>query len=1079
MSTSWRWGGRSLWLAICLLIEPRSQLPFDQAVAALGSYRPFVSRLTVEMPYATCRLDRPAAAASCKGALPGALTPAQWQCSPPPHSGSTAARALATARARVLSGSRREAASTSVLHRTAILELLLQPDERGIAEVERLLRRALMTATDRGTILSDLGAVELARAQRKGSAEALVQAIEYSQQAITEGAQGGVARFNLALALSELGLVEEARKEWHRLLMREPNGAWAAEARQRLAALPPADGEARGQAIALQLSVALAHGDRTSLLALARIDRQRTREWVENDLLARWAKAKAAHDEPAAATALDGARVLAAEVSALTGDRLLADSVSAILRGTTAQVTQLVRGHAAYAEGVPLLQKRQLDAAAERFSAAETALTGGESPFALWATFQRALVFQYLQRPDAAEAVLAKLTREAEGRGYSALKGRIHWVRGLATSLLGRVEESNEHYRTAAVTFCQADEPQNLAITQALLGAGLAKLSHHEAAWTLTASALSRRSNIFYLGRLQAILQDAVFHAQRQGMLRAGLHLANEHVVVALREGAADDVHNALMRRAALREAVGQSAAASFDVDRAVAALASLSNAVLVDRSAADRIIEQARGQRPNASAAAVERLDRAIKTYQAGHNLQKLPEAHALRAEARLGLGDVVGAEKDLIEQARLLEATLFTMAPGPLRQDRVATLRDSFDQMVDFQASARGNAAAAFRFAEQMRHWALWEWAGGLAARSRGSAVVADPLAIAGWADLQAMGSGDTAVLVYHALPSHLLIWVAARGTATLVTVPVGRDELTSRTAALLTAATDRASTALSLSTDVLSAALIAPVAARLDGSSRLVIVPDRSLQDLPFGLLRGPRRRFLYEDHALVFAPSVTAYARLARAALAGKREIQHLVAVAATAGRSPTLSRLPGAAPEAAAVAAAWPGGEAVSFQQLGPLRRRLQLADAFHFAGHALVGTDGSLRLIVHDDRTRSAQLIASTLLDNGGSQLRLVTLSGCRTVDVAGAGRIGASSAGFVRSFLAAGVPTVVGSFLDLDDRQASAVFTAFHQRVAAGQDPAMALRQACLDRAPRGSAERALLCGGLAVFGLSTPITR
>jgi CHAT domain-containing protein len=1065
-----------LWLAIWLLIEPGSRLPLDRARATLGSYRPLLSRLTVEARYAPCRLERPASTASCTSDLPGAVTPETWRCSPAPPYGSAAAAALFDARSAALAGTSPETASASALHRAAILELLARPDERGLAKAEGSLRQALATAANRGAILSDLGAVELEWAQRKGNAEALVRAIEYSQQALDEGADAGPARFNLALALSELGVVEEAQTEWHRLLVREPRGPWAAEARQRLAALGPADGQARGQEIATRLSVAVAGNDRKSSLASSRIDRQRAREWVESDLLPKWANAKLVDDGPLAAATLDEALALAAELSALTGDRLLVDSVSSIGRATPAQTAQLLRGHVAYAEGLPLLQTRKLDAAAARFSEAEAAFTAGASPFALWATFQRALVLQYLQRPDEAEATLERLARKAEGHRYLALEGRIHWVRGLATSLLGRVEESNEHYRAAAADFCRAGEQQNLAVTESLLGAGLAKLSHHEAAWTLAASALSRRSSIFYLGRLQAILQDAVFHAHRQGMLRAGLRLANEHVVVALSEGTEDDVHNAFMRRAALHEALGNSAAARVDADRAVAALASLSNATLVDRSTADRLIEQARGQRPNASAEAVERLDRAIKTYQTGHNLQKLPEAHALRAEARLALGRVADAEKDLIEQARLLEATLFTIAPGPLRQDRVATLRDSFDQMVDFQATVRGDAAAAFRFSEQQRHWALWEWAGAVVPRSQDSVVVADPLAIASWADLQAMGAADTAVLLYHVLPQRLLIWASSGGKITLTSVPMSRDELSLRVATLLAKAAGGDSTGLVSAADELSAALIGPVADVVDGVPRLVIVPASQLQGVPFGLLR-TRHRYLYQDHALVFSPSVTASTRLARSARAPEHGIHHLLAVAATQGSHPTLARLPAAAAEAAAVAAAWPGGEAAAFQRLELLQRRLLHADAFHFAGHALAGSDGSLRLIVRDDSEQPVVVTAADMLHGYLPRLRLISLSGCRTVDVAGAGRIGAPSAGFVRSFLAAGVPTVVGSFLDLDDRQAGPVFATFHRRVAAGRDPASALRQACLENVLDRGAARPFLCGSLAVFGISAPL--
>jgi CHAT domain-containing protein len=576
--------------------------------------------------------------------------------------------------------------------------------------------------------------------------------------------------------------------------------------------------------------------------------------------------------------------------------------------------------------------------------------------------------------------------------------------------------------------------------------------------------------------RLQAILQDAVNNAQHQGLLRAGSHFANEFVAVAEREGSPETLHNALIRRAALREALGLSSGARADLDRAVRALRPLASSELRNRADADRALEQARGRLKAEPAAAVELLKQAIAAYRATGNLQKLPQAYGLRAQGLLALQHVDLAERDLVEEARLLEITLFANGAGPLRQDRVAVLQDSFDQMVEFQATVRRDAAAAFRFSEQERHWALWEWAHTVAPRTGGSPVVTDPLAIASWADLQTLHGSDTAFLAYHVLPDRVLLWASGPEGSIMTTVALGREELRSRLAALLATAGRRDAAALGPPAEALHEILISPVAASIAGASRLVIVPDRVLQELPFGLLRDRRTgRYLYESHALVFSPSATAYARLARVGNGPGETIHHLLAVAATRGERPILPPLPGAAEEASAVAAQWHGGEALSFREAAPLRRRLALSDAFHFAGHALAGPN-SLRLVFHDDATQPLQLTAADILGEGFPRLRLVSLSGCRTVDVGVASQVGGSSAGFVRSFLAAGVTTVAASFLDLDDRQARAVFTAFHRRLAAGEDPARAMRQACLEQPIESRDHQALLCGSLAVFGVSLP---
>lgn len=1071
---------RACWLCICFLssLACRSEESTSTAaLAALGNYRPYQVRLTTTLGYAPCTKPSAEVAASCDRELPGVVPLRRWQCSLPPPPRSIAFKALVRAGAEAFAGTTPEEATAPNLLQAATIQILWQEDERTVERAGAWLRQGLALTSDRQPFLTDLGAVQLILAELSGRTDALLRAIEYSAQALDEQPDAASPRYNLALALSQLGLSVAARKEWNRFLVHEPQGPWAAEARNWLASLPPADGEQLKKDIVERLSAAVANRDDQSMLALVKEHRQLTREWMESDLLPRWAGATIAGDKEAAARVLAGAARIASDLAIATGDRLLAEAVAAISAASTSRRLQLAHAHRDLGEGLRLLyQERKLESAYKKFVQAERGFGASRSPFVLWARFYRALVLNYRQRFAEAEALLTALMKDADATRYPALLGRVHWIRGLATSAQDKVVESNAHYRIAAAAFCRLGEDQNLAAAQGLLAAGMSKLGHYEAAWTLTRSALAERGNIFQLLRLQAILQDAVYNAHRQGLLRAGSHFADEFVAVAEREGGAETLHYALMRRGALREALGLSAAARTDLDRAISALQPLASPDLLSRANADRDLEEARLLLADKPAKAVDLLTQAIKTYNATHNLQKLPQAYGLRAQGFLARQKVDLAERDLIETARLLEITLFATGPGPVRQDRVAVLQDSFDQMIEFQATVRHDTAAAFRFSEQARHWALWEWARTAAPRLRDSPVVASPLATTDWADLETNHDSDTAILAYHVLPERVLLWASGPKGSTMATVAVDREKLRSSLAALLTAAQRRNVTALGPPSEALHEILIAPVAASIADASRLVIVPGRGLQELPFGLLRNPDTgQYLYESHALVFSPSATAYTRLARVERGPEKAIHRLLAVAATQGGNPTLPRLPEAAGEAAAVAAQW-GAKARSFQEAAPLRQRLALADAFHFAGHAITGPD-SLRLVFHDDGKQTLQLTAADIPREGFPQLRLVSLSGCRTVDVGTASRVGSSSAGFVRSFLAAGVSTVVASFLDLDDRQAKDVFTAFYRRLAQDEDPARALRQACMEQPAKDREEHALLCGSLAVFGISSPL--
>jgi tetratricopeptide (TPR) repeat protein len=130
------------------------------------------------------------------------------------------------------------------------------------------------------------------------------------------------------------------------------------------------------------------------------------------------------------------------------------------------------------------------------------------------------------------------------------------------------------------------------------------------------------------------------------------------------------------------------------------------------------------------------------------------------------------------------------------------------------------------------------------------------------------------------------------------------------------------------------------------------------------------------------------------------------------------------------------------GAAATF---GHLRAHAEGAAVVHLACHGLFRPGNaaftSLRLA---DRWVHASDVAE--LDLRGS---LLVLSACET------GRAGSQSgdqvAGLARSFLAAGARCVVVSRWLVDDRSAAVLMTRFHRRLAAGRDPASALRDAQL----------------------------
>ncbi|MGP1375280.1 MAG: CHAT domain-containing tetratricopeptide repeat protein [Almyronema sp.] len=253
-----------------------------------------------------------------------------------------------------------------------------------------------------------------------------------------------------------------------------------------------------------------------------------------------------------------------------------------------------------------------------------------------------------------------------------------------------------------------------------------------------------------------------------------------------------------------------------------------------------------------------------------------------------------------------------------------------------------------------------------------------------------------------------------------------------------------------------------LIAPIADLLpsDPQQRLTIIPQDSLFFVPFAALQDPEGRYLIEQHTLLMSPSIqilglTEQRRQQLDATAGTalvvgNPLMPQIRPQPTAPLEP-LPRLPGAEQEARAIAdllntSALIGAEATK----AALLERLPTARVIHLATHGLLDATYGFQ---------SALALTPTATDNGLLNTReiinldlkaeLVVLSACDT----GRGRLtGDGVIGLSRSFIGAGVPSVVVSLWVVPDAPTATLMTAFYRHWQQSQDKAQALRQAMLE---------------------------
>ena len=281
-----------------------------------------------------------------------------------------------------------------------------------------------------------------------------------------------------------------------------------------------------------------------------------------------------------------------------------------------------------------------------------------------------------------------------------------------------------------------------------------------------------------------------------------------------------------------------------------------------------------------------------------------------------------------------------------------------------------------------------------------------------------------------------------------------------------------------------------LIGPAAAAaLKGKTRLILIPDGALWELPFQALRSPARRYLLEDAEIAYAPSLTfLYARHMRARFTAALDPPPPLELLAFG--NPTLAAheaaafkpLPSAEAQARRIAALYPADRTLALTgaaaREATVKRDAGRYRVLHFATHGVVDDGNPLYSAlllaegpdahrpnapgatngakgVNDANSSSTTGSAQDAGEDGRLEARelmdipldadLVVLSACDTAR----GRIGAGEGvvGLSWAILLAGSASTVVSQWQVDAESTSSLMIGFH-RALLTPDPRA--RRAC-----------------------------
>jgi CHAT domain-containing protein/tetratricopeptide (TPR) repeat protein len=311
-------------------------------------------------------------------------------------------------------------------------------------------------------------------------------------------------------------------------------------------------------------------------------------------------------------------------------------------------------------------------------------------------------------------------------------------------------------------------------------------------------------------------------------------------------------------------------------------------------------------------------------------------------------------------------------------------------------------------------------------------------------------------SALLEYVVGNDQTYLFVITRATGNVeaevrvYTVPIKRKELVTQTEAFRQQLAGR-DLGFRASAGKLYELLLKPAERQLRGKTNLVIAPDNTLWDLPFQALLSGANRFLIEDAAISYAPSLTVLREMTKRrkkqatdaapatllALGNPLVGNGTLTRAALTLRDGKLGPLPEAEEEVKAVGRLY--GVSRSKVYIGAEAREDRVkseasnARILHFATHAMLNNASPMysHLALAEGNTREDGLLEAWELMQLNLHADLAVLSACETARGrigAGEGMIGLSWAMFI-----AGVPSIVVSQWKVESAGTRDLMVDFH----------------------------------------------
>jgi CHAT domain-containing protein len=874
---------------------------------------------------------------------------------------------------------------------------------------------------------SDLSAAYLAKAEHSPQrrVEYLARALEAAETSL-KIAKTNDALFNRALAREGLAPYTGAPVPWAEFTSAEADAAWRAAANSARSNRPIDAASDQWEARRKEFQARLSADDKDFIKETVRLYPEAALEFLDKELLTKPERV------------LEADR-LAAAIHELTGDSMVRDEVSAMRR----RAADVSVAHQTYVNGLALFDADDIAGSREQFRIAASQFARARAPYRAWAEMWLAVDAAKDGAFDDAQRMLMRVEQDARRHRHSTLLARLLLQRGLIHNRQWQLSQGLAAFRESASLYAASGQQENAASLYSNIADALRMLGEPHESWEYIGRTLEEVPRLRKPIRRYLVLYNAALFARRQELDEASLLFQDAAVREASKAGPRVLIE-ATIQHALANMRRGELKGATTDLEGADRQLTLTPSGPFRTYMTAELNI--ARAQLPNHDDTAG--LTDAIAFFSKAEPgrvpglylmLARMPGASRATAEAALRSG---------IEN---LESQQAGLGDDRFRISYFDESWSLFGDMVALQVAAK-NSAQAFEYAERSRARALLAAAQGTAA-SRTHLL----------RDIQSRLPASMVMLHYTTLADRLLIWKISSNGATFNERPIAQRELArviERHRAAIHDHRDNREV-----NDRLYTLLIEPVAASIADGQTIALVPDAQLQQLSFATLRHPKSgRYLIEDHPLVISPSASFFVD-ARTAAIGRSGVA--IQTALLMG-NPTAARtreLPGAQAEVEAASKFYARHDVFVGQTATKNRfvTDAPMADVIHFGGHALVNPEYPLlsRLVFADDANGEQSLFAHEIARLRFPRTRVVFLAACSTA--AGVASRGEGAVNIARPFLGGGVPLVIASQWDVDDRATEQLTLAFHRELAKSGNPVAALRTAQLSLLRSGDRTKAL----------------